>query len=170
MRAKCGLSRGSSPESMLDEALESIKELIHHGGVDQGMIRSDARLAGVEILAPRYTFGSHIHIGMAVNDRRGFATKFECDRCEVRCRKRQDLLPDRGASGERRDPSGSRSSRPEPPRCLCLVRTHKVGGQGFADYALQHGRCSKGPPHLASARRNCLRQGLTNGSSRSNTG
>ena len=72
----CAVERG-------DLLAELGDQLVVYGSLDQHVVRCDARLPGVDELAPRDATGRHGHVGMSTDDGRALSTQLQRDGCQV---------------------------------------------------------------------------------------
>ncbi len=85
---------------LLHEARESIQEFIHHRFVHERMIRRDAGLPGIEVLAPSDALGGFVDVGAAINDGGALATQLQRNRHQLLGGHRHDGPPHALTAGE----------------------------------------------------------------------
>ncbi len=78
-----GALLGIGTVKLTDRPDDAVDELVVHLTLDEHVVGRDARLAGIEELAPRDSFRGHREVGVAADNRGALAAQFERDRGEV---------------------------------------------------------------------------------------
>jgi hypothetical protein len=143
----------------LHEARESIKELIHHRFMHERVIRSDAGLPGIEVLAPRDALGGLVDVGAAINDGGALAAELQRDRYQLLGSHRHDRSAHALTAGEEHMvESEAFHQRGYHLGAVPLSNSHVRGIESRCDDRIPPPLRCAAHPHWASARRSCLRR------------